>query len=253
MSAPPYMNWYPGDYLKDTRALTLEQHGAYHLLLWECWAREGVLPDNDPALARVVGVTPAKWAKLRPEVMAFFVWTPEGWRHRRLSAELDKALAARAKRSAAGKEGVKARWGEGHDKVSRAERLTAARQIARHTAAEWKSLVRACENACVICGIPESQLNGGALCKDHIVPIYAGGSDGIENLQPVCRQCNSGKGSDRTDHRPHDWRKRLANAYQTPSERLASSASASAEEPSQEGVRSHSVVVGIDRARRGFE
>ncbi len=158
MSAPAYMNWYPGDYLKDTRALTLEQHGAYHLLLWECWAREGFLPDNDPALARVVGVTPAKWAKLRPEVMAFFVWTPEGWRHRRVSAELAKALAAREKRSAAGSKG-------GHAKAS--------------------------------------------------------------NATAMLQQCSG-------------------NA-------LASSASASAEEPSQEGVRSHSVVVGIDRARRGFE
>jgi uncharacterized protein YdaU (DUF1376 family) len=105
MSAPHYMPWYPADYLRDTRHLTTEQHGAYRLLLDECWMREGLLPDDDEVLARLVLQSPARWGKMKGVVMAFFVWTPEGWRHRRVSAELTKAAEAFAKRSAAGRKG----------------------------------------------------------------------------------------------------------------------------------------------------
>lgn len=46
---------------------------------------------------------------------------------------------------------------------------------------------------CVICGHPGSTNN--PLSLDHVVPKARGGSDDPGNLQPLCRQHNSAKGS----------------------------------------------------------
>jgi len=64
-------------------------------------------------------------------------------------------------------------------------------------------LVFICRNQCVKCGFEFSPLSAHTrVQKDHIVPIYLGGSDGIENLQPLCIRCNTKKTRDTTDYRP---------------------------------------------------
>lgn len=45
--------------------------------------------------------------------------------------------------------------------------------------------------ACVICKRTED------LCVDHVIPEIEGGSDEIDNLQTLCRSCNSKKGTRR--------------------------------------------------------
>ena len=72
-------------------------------------------------------------------------------------------------------------------------RLAAARSKGSHTEALWLGLVAAFGCRCVMCG---NGLLAGEVRKDHIVPIYQGGSDGIENIQPLCQACNSSKGPD---------------------------------------------------------
>lgn len=95
---------------------------------------------------------------------------------------------------------------------TRSARLALARQRGTHTKAEWASVLRDCGNCCVKCG------SLGSIVKDHITPIYQGGSDSIDNLQPLCNKCNSSKGSDTTDWRPERL-KNASNALETPQSR----------------------------------
>lgn len=57
----------------------------------------------------------------------------------------------------------------------------------QHTKVEWESLKITFDNRCAICGKKKP------LTKDHIVPLSQGGTDDIENIQPLCRNCNSTK------------------------------------------------------------
>ena len=68
-------------------------------------------------------------------------------------------------------------------------RLRVARGKGRHKKWEWEELCNEFGNRCVRCGI-----KGKALEKDHIIPIYQGGSDLITNIQPLCKECNTSKG-----------------------------------------------------------
>lgn len=80
---------YFGDaYMADTRHLSLEEHGAYHLLLLIAWRSPNcALPDDDKRIAQMLGITGKKWASLRPSVMAFWTRTEHGWEQKRLTKE----------------------------------------------------------------------------------------------------------------------------------------------------------------------
>ena len=115
------------------------------------------------------------------------------------------------------------KWGESNA-MKRSERLSLARAKATHSEEEWEEL-KTFFGHCVLCGKSAEEVK---LVKDHIIPIYQGGSDGIDNLQPLCQSCNARKGPDSTDHRityclqkglemPAKW---LRNACETPAKCL---------------------------------
>ena len=76
----------------------------------------------------------------------------------------------------------------------RADRLTAARRLGTHTQADWAALVARFGGRCVRCGGASLPVE-----KDHIKPLYQGGSDAINNLQPLCARCNCSKGPETTN------------------------------------------------------
>lgn len=73
-------------------------------------------------------------------------------------------------------------------------RLRIARSKATHTKQEWKELCDRTGNICVACRASTK------LTKDHIIPIIDGGTDGIDNLQPLCSPCNTRKNSGSTNY-----------------------------------------------------
>jgi 5-methylcytosine-specific restriction endonuclease McrA len=60
---------------------------------------------------------------------------------------------------------------------------------------EWLALLKSHEGKCAKCGATED------ITADHIVPLALGGSNTIDNIQPLCRSCNSRKGATVGDFR----------------------------------------------------
>lgn len=79
-------------------------------------------------------------------------------------------------------------------------RLKLAREKSTHTKEEWIEMVLFFECICVRCFCLPDKIE-----KDHVIPLYQGGSDGLDNLQPLCQKCNRGKGSE-----DFDWRESAA-------------------------------------------
>lgn len=66
-----------------------------------------------------------------------------------------------------------------------------------HTKTEWEALKKEFNFMCLCCKQQEPFVK---LCEDHIVPLCAGGTNYIENIQPLCRSCNSRKHVKTTDY-----------------------------------------------------
>jgi 5-methylcytosine-specific restriction endonuclease McrA len=76
------------------------------------------------------------------------------------------------------------------------QRALAAGSSGPHfTGEEWLALVEASGGRCLSCG------DRGDLTVDHIRPLGRGGSNTIENVQPLCSECNGIKGCEVMDYR----------------------------------------------------
>lgn len=85
------------------------------------------------------------------------------------------------------------KWKGGYENTLFLNRQRRVRKIGNgglHTLGEWSMLKAQYNWTCPCCRKSEPSIT---LSLDHIVPLSKGGSDNIENIQPLCRSCNSKK------------------------------------------------------------
>ena len=81
-------------------------------------------------------------------------------------------------------------------KKNRAARVRGAKGSI--TAQEWKSMKEFYGFTCLRCKLQEPEIE---LTLDHVMPIIMGGSNTIDNAQPLCRTCNGWKQGRNIDYR----------------------------------------------------
>ena len=94
-----WMPLYIGDYLGDTMRLSTLQHGAYLLLLMECW-RQGHVPTEPKALAAITKLTLRAWQAEASEALLpmFYLHDDGSYHQKRVDQERAKAGLISAKR-----------------------------------------------------------------------------------------------------------------------------------------------------------
>ena len=86
------------------------------------------------------------------------------------------------------------------DKARAMDRVAKMNRRARnmngaHTADEWRLLCAQYGNVCLCCG------SSAPLTVDHVIPLARGGTNTIDNIQPLCHACNTRKSTRTTDYR----------------------------------------------------
>ena len=96
-----------GDYAKDTKHLSLLEHGAYTVLMDWCYASERALPKDEGMLYRICGAfSKIEQAAVMSVLEEFFEATEDGWLQNRVEKELRKAH----EKSGKAKSAALARW-----------------------------------------------------------------------------------------------------------------------------------------------
>lgn len=199
----PYYNWYASDFLGSqfVQALDLTQECCFRRLLDMQATSETRRISSDPEDLRKQCKWPAKklWTQIWDRIQRKFVPHPDGQGgliNQRLHEILNEMDGYIGSKSVAGK--------LGNDR-KRQIREKEAKERGTHTLLEWEILKELTGLKCVKCGNDKRPVE-----RDHILSIYKGGSDSIDNLQPLCAPCNSAKGPEEIDFVPQEVRKELA-------------------------------------------
>jgi uncharacterized protein YdaU (DUF1376 family) len=101
-----WMPIYIGDYLRDTQALTAEEHGVYFLLLMHYWQKKGEIGSD---IKRLAMVARSDVETTKNILETFFILTKGQYKNKRADEELKNAKA----RSDTAKANINKRWNKG--------------------------------------------------------------------------------------------------------------------------------------------
>lgn len=212
----PAMQMYMNDLLRELNKLGCGARGLWVTMLcymWDSPVRGALVhadgsPWTDEDVIRISGERGSVAAKYLQELERKAIFsrlrvTPEmrqsaiSGAHLRSGSQIivNRRMYRESAISNKRREAARSKWGGQSAQGVRTERMRAAKALGTHSKEEWESLLSACGYKCVRCGYAN-----GTIVKDHVVPVYQGGSDAIDNLQPLCIRCNSQKGPDSTDH-----------------------------------------------------
>lgn len=100
-----WMPLYIARYHRDTTHLTTLEHGAYLLLIMDCWNRGGCLPADEKQLASIAKMTAPAFRKAWTTISPFFAESEGLLTNRKVVAELTKASRITEIRRESGKLG----------------------------------------------------------------------------------------------------------------------------------------------------
>lgn len=156
MSAHPWYRRYGSDFIAGTMGLTLEEKGAYSLVLDLIYDRGGPIPDDPRYIAGVCGCSIRKWNAIRERLI-----------------EAGKITLAEGRITSP----VLGKWDQNPD---------------RETIPAWmkEEIRERDDNKCRYCGDTAARLH-----FDHVFPHSRGGSTSVANLVLACAPCNLSKGA----------------------------------------------------------
>jgi uncharacterized protein YdaU (DUF1376 family) len=105
MADLPMMPFYPDAYMGDTLHLSIDEHGAYLLLLMVSWVNGEPLDDDDLKLRRTLKISRSRWLKLRPVIIDGKLFKSAGGKiiQKKLEKTREKSSKLVKQRSDAGK------------------------------------------------------------------------------------------------------------------------------------------------------
>lgn len=145
--------------------MSLEEAGAYSLLLEAMGERDGSIADDEAVVCKALGCGRRKWRRYRKALLKAGVIEASNGALTVSARERNRSVRFKAQPRPSGK----AR-----------KALNVAKRLSVYDRDGYK---------CVYCG------SRSRLTLDHVTPHSAGGSDEVGNLVTACRDCNSRKGA----------------------------------------------------------
>jgi len=73
MSKMPMQPWFPDAHIADTANLTLEEQGAYRLLMDHMWIKRGAIRNDDKEVARMLRISVKRWQKIKGRLADYLI------------------------------------------------------------------------------------------------------------------------------------------------------------------------------------